>query len=207
MRNLLIGLILGGILGSGTTYYICKKKMDEREDEIRSEARKEYKEYYERKQVEEDEAIATHVKKVPDKPIPQEYKELVNNYRVEEPDPAELENPQDDEEEVDYAEEETVVDDLIQEHLEKQNPNPKIILPESFGELNTYDTETLTFYQQDRVLVHEDETLVDDINFLIGDSLDRYGWADDDDDVLYVRNYKLQRDYEIIKKYEEYPVD
>lgn len=197
MRNLFIGLILGGILGSGTTYFICKKNAEIQEAEIRKEARKEYKEYYERKQVEETEAIATHVKKVPDKPLPNKYKELTRQY-----DPAEAEGPG---EEIDPAEEQTVVDDLIQEHLEKQNPVPKILNPESFGELAGYECESMLFYQHDRILVHEDETIVDDVTFLIGDALDRYGWADNDEECLYVRNYKLQRDYEIIKKYEEYP--
>ena len=198
MRNLLIGLILGGILGSGATYYICKRNHDLEIEDERAKIRAEYKEYYERKQMEEDELKAEKASQMPDKEDSKKYKELTRQY-----DPADEEGPG---EEVDYAEEESVVGDIIQDHLEKQNPQPKIIPPEAFGELAAYDCETLRYFVQDKMLIHENDEIVDDIAFLLGDALDRYGWADDDKDegCLYVRNYKLQRDYEIEKVLGEY---
>ena len=197
MRNLLIGLILGGILGGGTTYFICDKRAKERENEIRAEARKEYKEYYERKQIEEDELKAEKTTQ-PNEEEKRKLRELTRQY-----DPAEEEGPG---EEVDYAEEASIVNDAIQTHLEKQNPEPKIIPPESFGELSEYECETMQYFVHDKTLIHENEEIVDDIHFLIGDCLDRYGWADNDEvqDCLYVRKYKLQRDYEIEKVMGDY---
>lgn len=194
MRNLLLGILMGGGIGAGITYVIMKKKVDE-EIEL---AREEYKNYYEKKDIEETDAMATHKKKVPDKPVPnkeeiRKYTDLVEEY-----------GPEDD-----PGEEATVVADNIQNHLEKSNPKPKIIRVESFGELPEYECETLRFYVEDRTLVHEDETIVDDPDFLLGDALDRYGWADNDEENedLYVRNYKLQRDYEVTKVYDEYPAE
>lgn len=187
-----IGLITGGGIGAGITYYICKKKLEGERAKIRAE----YKEYYARKQEEEDEAKIKHVKVIPDKPLPKEYTDIVAGYTVNEP-------------------HEVTQEDLINEteniermhnELAKNHDKPKILQAESFGEIDSYDCESLTYYVYDKTLVHEDNTLVDDPAFLLGDALERYGWADDDEciDALYVRNYKLQRDLEVIKVFGEY---
>ena len=203
MRNLIIGFILGGSIGAGITYVLMNRKM---ESEIEL-AREEYKRYYERKEIEEMDAMASHEKAIPDKPVDEnnkKYIDLTKEYSSD-VDPAEEEGPSED----DPLENEVIVDDMIQEHLEKTNDKPKIIPVESFGELAAYECECLKFYVEDRTLVHEDGNLVDDIEFLIGDALDRYDWANNDEEEsdLYVRNYKLQRDYEITKIFGEYPID
>lgn len=201
VRNLIIGLILGGALGSSITYFVMKGKFEKKEDDIRTEARKEYKEYYERKQAEEDEAKATHVNKVPDKPIEtKEYKNLAGLY-----DRAEMERPS---EEDLIAETEGV--NAVHEALEKSHgERTKILEPEHFGEITTYECESLTYYVMDKTLVHEDGTVVDDESFLIGDALERYNWADSDEDnlPLYVRNYRIAKDFEIVKVMGEYDPD
>lgn len=196
---------MGGGTGAGITYIIMKKQL---EKELKL-AREEYKSYYERKDIEEIDAMATHEKAVPDKPEKaakddsektekRQYSDLVKRYVPE---------PLEDDE--DPAEEATVVADNIQEHLEKTHDRTKILKPEHFGELTEYECETLRYYVHDKTLVHEDESIVDDPAFLLGDALDRYGWADDDEEEedLYVRNYKLQRDYEVVKVFDEYPAE
>ena len=203
MKNLIIGIITGGLIGSGVTYYICKKRHEADLEDLKES-------YRHRQEIEEEEeeAIKNHVKKVPDKPVEiKEYEDMTEEYKSS--DPAEEEYPEDDEPDVDPIEENTVVDDLIQEHLENTHPQPKIITLETFGELRNYDTETINYYVEDKMLVHEDETIVDDVAFLVGDALDRYGWADDDsnEDALYVRNYRIQKDFEIVKIFGEFYTD
>ncbi len=210
MRNFIIGLLLGGGAGGGITYYIMKKQMDGMRDEIRAE----YKEYYERKQVEEDEAKAEHINAIPDKPIPKprEYTNIIKTYGGEvrdfdDEDPAESERPEDDEpDDVEDLIEEAENTEKLHNALEKSHDRIKLLQPDSFGEINSYACESLMYYVYDKTLVHEDDTLVDDIAFLVGDALDRYGWADNDEDEepLYVRNYKLQKDFEVIKVMDEY---
>ena len=198
MKNFIFGLVLGAIAGSGITYYIMKEKQKKQLEEDRANIRKEYKEYYERKEEEEDAAKITHVKVIPDKPTPEEnkkYTELVREY-----DRAELERPT---EEDLIAETEAI--DNVHNALEAAHDSVKLIKIEHFGEINSYETESLNYYAMDRTLVHEDGTVVDDEAFLIGDALDRYGWRDDDNDgTLYCRNYKLQKDFEIVKIIDEY---
>lgn len=202
-NSFIFGTVVGAGIGSALTYFFVKKNCDKKIDE---EVRK-VREYYERYEDEEEEAKRVHVKKIPDKPIPDE---ILEKYRSNETlsDPSENEFPtEDDEDELDDLDEENaVVDNEIIKKLEKENDKPKIIEVESFGELSMFETETLSYYVEDGFLVHEDDEIVDDVEFLIGDALDRYGWRYDDldDTNLYVRNYKLQRDYEIIKVIAEF---
>ena len=102
--------------------------------------------------------------------------------------------------------EQTEIQENIQKELEKSRPKCKILKAEHFGEIEGYSCETLTFYVKDKMLVHENGELVEDVSFLIDDALDRYGWADDDDEEepLYVRNYGLMRDYDIQKVFDEW---
>lgn len=203
MRNFIIGLLIGGGLGSGITYYICKTKFEKKLEEERAKAREYYKNYYEQKQIEEDDAKAKHVNVVPDKPIPNEYEKLANEYKAEdrETDPAELERPTEEE-----LIEQSENIDKMHNALEESHEKVKLLKVEHFGEINTYDTESLTYYVYDQTLIHEDESIVDDEAYLLGDALDRYGWRDDDEDEspLYCRNYHLQKDFEVVKVFAEY---
>lgn len=208
MRNFILGLLLGGAAGSGITYYICKSRFEKTIAEERQKIRREYKEYYEKKQAEEDEAIANHAPAIPDKPVEssdryvqrKQAEEIIrdNHYIY---DPAESEGPTED----DLIAESEAINNM-HDTLAAIHKDPKIIKGEHFGEIVSYDTESLTYYVEDQTLVHEDQSLVDDEGFLIGDALDRYGWRDDDEDdsALYVRNYQIQKDFEIIKVFGEY---
>ena len=108
-----------------------KEKQKKQLEEDRANIRKEYKEYYERKEEEEDAAKITHVKVIPDKPTPEEnkkYTELVREY-----DRAELERPT---EEDLIAETEAI--DNVHNALEAAHDSVKLIKIEHFGEINSY---------------------------------------------------------------------
>lgn len=73
---------------------------------------------------------------------------------------------------------------------------PYVIPPEDFGELDGYETVSLTYYA-DKVLTDEWGEVIEDIDELVGeDSLTHFGEYEKDS--VFVRNDLLQVDYEIL---------
>lgn len=74
---------------------------------------------------------------------------------------------------------------------------PYVIAPEEFGELDNYETESLTYYYSDGVLTDDFDNVISDVEDMIGvESLEHFGEYEDDS--VYVRNEKYQCDYEIL---------
>ena len=62
-----------------------------------------------------------------------------------------------------------------------------------------YDQKTLTYYAGDDTLAEEDDEIIDDVERVVGKAnLDKFGELSGDSRVCYVRNEKLQVEYEII---------
>lgn len=75
-------------------------------------------------------------------------------------------------------------------------PDPYVISPEDFGDMDGYDTTSLIYYADD-VLADDDDRIVEDVDSIVGlDSLDTFG--DYEDDSVFVRNDVLKCDYEIL---------
>lgn len=81
------------------------------------------------------------------------------------------------------------------------NKKPKIVSREEFysPEYEHHDKTTLYFYKEDQVLTTEDEEAIADPPKYIGDALDKYGFRGNAEEVIYVRNYDFEVDYEIDK--------
>lgn len=80
--------------------------------------------------------------------------------------------------------------------------DPYPIPPDILGS-DGYDQITL-FYTEDKVLLNEDDTKVDNIEDIVGlDSLNHFG--EYEEDVLYVRNERLRTDYEVLMDPRTYP--
>lgn len=136
-------------------------------------------------------------------------------------DPAEAEHPEEDPvgednldgdlEETDAAEDNGIVDPaeelsrFVNEMARKNRP-PKLITFEAFdNELRgVYEKETLYYYVYDDVLATENEEEITNVAGLIGDALDKFGFRDNNEEVIYVRNFVLMTDYEIIKAWAEF---
>ena len=75
---------------------------------------------------------------------------------------------------------------------------PYVIAPEEFGEVEDYETETLTYYEGDGVLVDDiSNEVIEDVESLVGeDSLQHFGEYEPDS--VHVRNDRAQCDYEIL---------
>ena len=87
---------------------------------------------------------------------------------------------------------------------------PRVISELDFGKDPSIKTMTLNFYAGNGVLTVEDEPNEDviedfqEVEALLGDTLIRSGFDEDNNDVLYVRNERMGTDYQIIKVFAPY---
>ena len=77
------------------------------------------------------------------------------------------------------------------------DPDIYIIPPESFGEYEDYKMATLTYYNADKTLTDEYDTVINDLEELIGEDPSIH-FGEYEDDSVHVRNDKLRTDYEIL---------
>lgn len=90
-------------------------------------------------------------------------------------------------------------DDVKKQHV--KNKDIYVIPPEIFAD-NDYEAISLIYYK-DSVLSYGDGTIVEDVDGIVGrDSLEHFGEFEDDS--VYVRNTKLETDYEILMDYRKY---
>ncbi len=98
--------------------------------------------------------------------------------------------------------------DLADEKPEevKEDPmtvdKPYVIAPEEFGDLDDYETISLTYYA-DQILADDNDVIVDDVEDIVGfDSLNSFGEYEYDS--VFVRNDRLKCDYEILLDQRKY---
>ena len=73
---------------------------------------------------------------------------------------------------------------------------PYVVSPEEFGDIDEYETKSLTYWQ-DGVLTDEDDEVVEDVESLVTkDALTHFGEYEDDS--VFVRNDEQGIDYEIL---------
>lgn len=75
-------------------------------------------------------------------------------------------------------------------------PEPYVISPDEFGEIEEYTKISLTYFT-DGILADEYGDVVDDVEEIIGDGLNHFGEYEDDS--VFVRNDPKRCDYEILK--------
>lgn len=64
-----------------------------------------------------------------------------------------------------------------------------------------YEKVTLTYFPRDRVLLDEDEDPIEDVAGFVGwRSLSQFGGESEDPDVVFVRNRRLETDFEVVKE-------
>lgn len=91
--------------------------------------------------------------------------------------------------------------DLEEEIKHRTSDKPYIIThDEYFAAEKDYDTQSLTYYENDDTLTDEHDKPLREIDKLIGeDHLVRFGHGSKDKSIVYVRNDRLGTDYEIVK--------
>lgn len=85
-------------------------------------------------------------------------------------------------------------------HNRNKNKSPKIISLEATENLpNWIAMEVLLYYTEDNVITDEDDQIIDEAHRLIGNCLDKYGFAENDEKEIYVLNPSLDTCYNIVK--------
>lgn len=80
--------------------------------------------------------------------------------------------------------------------VDKEVKKPYVISPDDFGEIDDYDTISLTYYS-DGILTDDLDDPIDDVDSIVGiESLSRFGEYEDDS--VFVRNDDMHTDYEIL---------
>lgn len=91
---------------------------------------------------------------------------------------------------------------------ERTSEKAYIITEEEFLKSNTdYNQVTLTWYAGDRVLADEDDEVIIRVERTVGvDNMKRFGYKSNDPNVVYVRNDKYHREYQVLLHSAKYKV-
>lgn len=94
-----------------------------------------------------------------------------------------------------HSSNETEVAEMREDFLSR-NPKPYVISPSEFSEFEDYDVISITYYA-DKILADDNDEVIEDIEGVVGfESLTTFGQYDDD--AVFVRNERLQTDFEVL---------
>ena len=84
--------------------------------------------------------------------------------------------------------------------------NPYLIpVSEFMDDSNNYEKISITYFEGDDTLADERDMIIPDIAGTVGlESLNKFGYGSDSSSTVYVRNQRLNTDFEIIKREDEY---
>ena len=102
----------------------------------------------------------------------------------------------------DAVDQTTPEEEVFNEHQKNRNKPPRIISQSAYAELPVHiDKHVLYFYACDEILVDEDNESepISEPELLIGDALTKYGFADNDEQIIFVMNYAQDTCYEVQK--------
>lgn len=181
MKNILSKIFIfatGAAVGSLVTYRLVKSRCEQQADEVIKEMKEYYIHKYDGPQQAEPSMGDTET------PAEEVAEPTIEDYR------------------------ETLVEagytnysKIRKEEVEKVE-KPYVIMPEEFGEIDGYETISLTLYA-DGVLTDDFDDPIEDVEHTVGkDSLDHFGEYEDDS--VFVRNDRLRCDYEILMDTRKY---
>jgi hypothetical protein len=179
--------IFGAAVGSVVTWQYTKKKYEQIAQEEIDSVKETFSKLKEVKnkdnESDENNNVRTIVERAKDKPSVVEYAAKLRKQGY-----------------INYSNTDSLFEEEVDENM--INDKPYVISPDEFGELDDYDTISLTYYA-DQVLVDEDDELVEDIEETVGfESLNAFGEYEDDS--VFVRNDRLKCDYEILLDQRKY---
>lgn len=99
-------------------------------------------------------------------------------------------------------------DDEFDLEAEKQKRDPKrpyiLSHDEFFNAEYDWNQNSLTYFQGDDVLVDEQDSPINDVRNTIGEENLRFGHGSKDANIVYIRNHKLELDFEVTRSFGKY---
>lgn len=200
------GLIIGAVGGFFGAKLYLKERTEKDAKEMADEKIREMEDYYEqadkytRKESDNEKKDPSETKRYSEK----EETEEITDYRIMYQRKDEDEKEETEEEDV----EETPEDRANEEYETNRNRKPKIISEESLGDLPVHvDHQVMYYYTYNDTVTDEDGNVVEDYERLFGDCMDQFGFRDNDEESILIRNFSTEVVYEVIKEqaaFEEY---
>lgn len=99
--------------------------------------------------------------------------------------------------------------DLEEELKNRTDDEPYIISQDEYEENERdYQQLTLSYFEEDDVLVDEAEKPIEEVDSVVGEgNLTRFGHGSNDNRIVYIRNDRLSMDFEIVKNQGSYAKD
>lgn len=222
--KVIISFVIGLVAGGVATYYVTKKKIQEAADASVEEQVKDIRERYKEelkktmnKNIDDTINNDPNLKKVADE---NGVKFDAADYAEETPKPVHMDKKDISKEEARAFAEEwakthdgPVYDDATIQRYEKYanaymsskyngsenviEKEPYVISADRYGEYDSYSCINLTYYDGDCTLADSSDTVIEDIEKVVGDALDHFGDDPNDPDTVFVRNERYMTDYEI----------
>lgn len=218
--SLLVGMVIGGIAG----YSAAKSKSNEEIDCIKEELEETKKKVKEN--TEEEKPVEQHTAKkvlvkaakiaTPEEPginyTAYVKKVQEEGYKAESESPTEEDYILDDEESNDDLTE-TYEERMLREDEERSEadklyrkkegnkikPLGSNPIDNDYPEVH-YPAEELYYFTEDDCLTDEFGTVIDNEEEIIGDKLRKYGWMQNNEDSVWVRNNPMETDYHVVKQ-------
>ena len=91
----------------------------------------------------------------------------------------------------------------------RRNNEPFIIHHDEFFENeHDFEQESLTYYENDLMLIASNDDVVENVPSVVGeDNLTRFGYGSNDNNIVYIRNERLEVDFEVIRSFTSYNKD
>lgn len=183
MNSKVFGVIMfavGAAVGSAATWKFVKTKYEKiAQEEIDS-----VKEVFSRRaEVKQEEPVADPAKEIAkeaiEKPSIMEYAAKLQELKY-----------------TNYSNVDSEQEIVITKEDPSMNEGPYVISPDEFGDMDEYETVSLTYYA-DKVLADDWDEVIEDVDNVVGlDSLERFGEYEYDS--VFVRNDDRKTDYEIL---------
>lgn len=87
----------------------------------------------------------------------------------------------------------------------EKDEKPYVISPEDFGDNDSYDTISLTYYDND-ILTDDHDEIIENVDELVGKDFMKH-FGEYEDDCVYIRNDSYKSDYEILREHRRYGDD
>ena len=204
-----LGGVAAGIAGSA---FFFKKYYEKRCDEDVAAIKKEYKEaegelHKTKEKLTEEISQVNEIGKeltkeklgIGKKKINTEKTNYGAKFQRGEVDPAEKESPKEDGEDEDY-----LASKRLNDMRGDPNHVPEVISEDEYGSNPVYEAAEWTLYLGDGVVANENDEMIDDPDYFVGDLINSTGFEQGDEPTMCVRNYEVGMDIMITKAYSSY---